>query len=85
MPMPLVAAHIDAMPHLIAEESLRAVERVAIGSGRVKRGTARAVTGRWQRLANEHRYVLARPSSRQEYRVQMAMSGIAVRTVKRDG
>lgn len=85
MPTPLLGAHIDAMPHLLAEESLRAVERVAIGGGRVKRGTARAVTGRWQRLANEHRYVLSRPRSRAEYRAQMAVHGVGVRMERLDG
>lgn len=85
MPTPLLSAYVDAMPRLMAEESLREAERIAVGGGHLKRGVARNISNRWRRQAGDRGPVLARPSSREGYRAQMAMAGVGVRMVKRDG
>ena len=53
----------------------------AVGSGTLKKGVGSRIAGRWEREANKTRAVL-RPKNPEMYRAQMAMVGIAVKTVK---
>lgn len=83
--MPLLNAYADQVARISAEESLQAAERVAVGSGSLKRGTARQLLSAWQRAAEQRRVVI-RPKSREMYDAQMRMSGIGVKRVpKADG
>lgn len=81
MPVLLLNAYAARLPALTAEEALLTVERVAAGSGTLRRGVARQLISTWQRAADRQRIVI-RPKSRDEYRAQMAMQGLAVRLVK---
>ena len=84
MPVPLLSAYIESLSRLTAEESLVAAERVAVGTGSLKRGQGKQIAGQWSRATGQTRHVL-RPSSKEAYRAQMAMAGIAVKAVKPDG
>lgn len=84
MPIPLLNAYADNLPRLTAEESLQAAERMAVGSGSLKKGKGKQIAGQWQRATGQTRQVL-RPSSKEAYVAQMAMSGIGVKLVKPDG
>jgi hypothetical protein len=85
MPAPLLTAYAEQLSRLSAEESLQAFERVAAGSGSLKRGVARQLVAAWQRATDRPRLVV-RPTSREMYDAQMAMAGIGIqREPKRDG
>lgn len=85
MPAPLLSAHAAQMRHLEAEEALQLAERVAVGSGTLRRWTAQRIVRDWQRAVDRPRAVL-RPRTREAYDAQMAVSGIAVKRVaKADG
>lgn len=82
MPVPLLNAYTEQLPGLMAEESLMAVERGLVASGRLKRGVARQLVGAWQRQTDRPQPVL-RPKTREAYDAQMGMAGIAVRRVRK--
>lgn len=86
MPTPLLNAYAEMLPRLIAEESLLTSERVAVGSGSLKRGQGRQIAQGWMRQTDRPRDVI-RPKSKEMYHAQMAMAGIGVKKVKvaRDG
>lgn len=84
MPVPLLSAYIDNLPRLTAEESLVAAERIAVGTGSLRKGQGKQIAGQWQRATGQTRQVL-KPSSKEAYRAQMAMAGIGVKLVKPDG
>ena len=84
MPSALLSAHVVEMPRLVAEESLQAAARVAVGSGTLKKGKASQLQRNWQRQTASRPPVI-RPASRDGYAVQMAGLGIGVRKVPRDG
>jgi hypothetical protein len=67
------------MPRLMAEESLLASARVAIGSGTADKDDARRIRKAWDHAANGDRPT---PAVKATPRDLMAM-GIGVRTVKR--
>lgn len=52
IPLYLLRPMIDAIPRLIAEESLIAVERAQVGSGQMKREDASKVLRAWQRITD---------------------------------
>lgn len=83
MPIPLLNAYAQKLPVLVAEDSLRAAERIAVGTGsfRDKHAGKRIAEG-WQRQANQHRVVI-RPKSKEMYAAQMAGMGIGVKSVKK--
>lgn len=85
MPTPLLNAFAENLPRISAEESLQAAERVAVGSGTLKKGVGPRIASGWQRQADQRRVVI-RPKSREMYQAQMAGLGIGVKTVpvKRD-
>ena len=84
MPVPLLNAYAENLSRLTAEESLVAAERVAVGTGSLKKGQGKRIAGQWSRRADQTRHVL-KPSSKEAYAAQMAMSGIGVKFVKPDG
>ena len=85
MPTPLLNQYTANLPRLTAEESLLMAERVAVGSGSLKKGKGRQIAGQWHRATGQTRHVL-RPKSREAYEAQMAMAGIGVKVpVKADG
>jgi hypothetical protein len=86
MPTPLLNAHAAQLPRISAAESLQAAERIAVGSGTLKKGVGRRITDGWQRQADQRRQVI-RPKSPEMYEAQMAGLGIGVKKVKvqRDG
>ena len=84
MPVPLLNEYVENLPRLTAEESLQAAERVAVGSGSLKKGKGRQIAGQWQRATGRTRHVL-KPSSKEAYVAQMAMQGIAVKKVRISG
>ena len=83
MPVPLLNQYVEALPSLTAEESLVAAERVAVGSGSLKKGLGKQIAGQWQRQTGRTRHVL-KPSTKEAYRAQMAIAGIGVKMVKPD-
>lgn len=86
MPTPLLNAYAEQMPRLVAEDSLRAAERIAVGSGTLKKGVGKRIADGWQKQAGQGRPVV-RPKSPEMYEAQMAGLGIGVKKVKveRDG
>lgn len=82
MPPAMLNAYIDALPRLTAEESLLASERVAVGSGSLKRFVARRIQSGWIRQADQRRPTM-RASGPAEYRAQMAAVGVALKLEKR--
>lgn len=84
MPTALLNAFVEQLPHLRAEESLRAAQEVAAGAGHLRRGERRRILQGWQREARQRVHVL-RATSADGYAGQMAISGIAVKKVKLDG
>lgn len=81
MPTPLLNAYAEQLPRISAAESLQAAERVAVGSGTLKKGVGRRIADGWQRQADQRRHVV-RPGNREMYQAQMAGLGIGVKTVK---
>lgn len=86
MPVPLLNAHAEKLPRLVAEESLREAERIAVGSGSLKKGVGSRITSGWLRQADQHRPAV-RATSKAVYRATMAGLGIGVKPTKvqRDG
>ena len=84
MPTPILNAYAEQLPRISAAESLQAAERVAVGTGSLKKGVGRRIADGWQRQAGKSRPVI-RPKSREMYDAQMAGLGIGVKRVKRDG
>lgn len=80
MPVPFLNAYADELPRLAAEESLLTAERVAVGSGSLKKGVGHRISDGWVRQTGQRRAVI-RPKSREMYRAQMAGLGIGVKTV----
>lgn len=78
MPTSVLNAYAEQLPRLSAEESLLAAQRVAVGSGSLKKGEGRRVAAGWERTAGQARPVL-RPKGRAEYEAHMAAAGIAVK------
>lgn len=83
MPPALLNAYIAALPRLTAEESLLAAERVAVGTGSLRRGQARRVAQAWQR-ATDQQTPRVRARGAAEYAAQMAGMGIGVKLTKVD-
>jgi len=65
------------MPRLLAEESLRMADRVAVGTGSLKRGSAAKIINRWRREAQAT--ARAKPISPD----RLAVMGVGIRTVPR--
>src|SRR5688500_3605156 len=84
MPTSLLNAYAEQLPRISAEESLQAAERIAVGSGTLKRGVDRRISDGWTRQAGQRRLVI-RPKSAQMYQAQMSALGIGVKLVKPDG
>lgn len=82
MPTSLLSAYVEQLPRISASESLQAAERIAVGTGSLKKGVGRRIASGWARQADHDRPVV-RPTSPESYRAQMAMVGIAVK--KADG
>lgn len=82
MPTPLLNAYAAGLPRLAAEESLMAAQRIAVGTGSLKKGEGRRIAEGWQRMADHHR-PLVKPADEAMYRAQMAGLGIGVRKVKK--
>jgi hypothetical protein len=51
MPMPILTAYIEALPRIQAQESLRAIRDLAVGSGTLKRGATQSMIGKLERQA----------------------------------
>ena len=86
MPTELLNEYAANLPRLTAEESLLAAERMAVGSGTLKKGKGRQIAEQWRRATGQTRHVL-RPSSEEMFTAQMGGLGIGVKKVKveRDG
>lgn len=84
MPAPLLNAYSEQLPRIVAEESLQVAQRVAVGSGTLKKGVGRRISETWTRQAGQRPSVV-RPKSREMYQAQMAGLGIGVKMVKPDG
>jgi hypothetical protein len=84
MPTPFLNAYADELPRISAEESLQAAERVAVGSGTLKKGVGRRIADGWQKQAGKSRPVM-RPKSKEMYQAQMAGLGIGVKSVPKVG
>lgn len=82
MPTLLLNAYAANLPRLAAEESLIAAQRVAVGTGSLKKGEGRRIAEDWQRLT-AHRRPVVRPKDEAMYRAQIAGMGIGVRKVKK--
>lgn len=78
----LLNAYSEQLPRLVAEESLQAAERMAVGSGSLKKGVGRRIASGWERATDRQRTVM-RPKGRAQYMAQMAGVGIAVKSVPR--
>lgn len=84
MPLPLLDAYAVNLPRLAAEESLTAAERIAVGTGSLRKGEGRRIAHAWQRAADQRAPVI-RPKGAAEYAAHMAAMGIGIRKVKPDG
>jgi hypothetical protein len=79
MPTPILNSYIEQLDPLTAEESLIAAERIAVGTGSLKKGAARRIAAGWQRRTDRH-VPRIRPSTAASYRAQLAGLGIGVMT-----
>lgn len=82
MPTPLLAAYIHEMPAIQAEQSLRRVTEVALGSGRVEQRESQRLMHEWQREARGGRQ---EPVKRQSFKAGLgglAAMGIPVKEVQ---
>jgi len=82
MPTPVLNAYAEQLPRLSAEESLLAANRIAVGSGTLKKGEGRRIASSWQRLVGEQR-VTVRSTGPAEYAAHMAALGIGVKKERR--
>lgn len=82
MPLLLLNAYAERLPRLTGEESLQFAERIAVGTGSLKKGEGRRIASGWQRMAEQHRPVV-RPKDEAMYRAQMAGMGIGIKKVKK--
>lgn len=78
MPTPILNAYAEQLPRLSAEESLMAANRVAVGSGSLKKGVGQRIAQGWQRAAGRSAPAL-RPKGPAEYAAHMAALGIGVK------
>lgn len=78
MPTPLLDAYASQVTPLHAEESLSAAERIAVGTGSLRKGMGRRIADGWSRQVDRERPKL-RPQSKAEYLAHAAAAGVAVR------
>ena len=81
LPVGLFRRYVEMLPRLIAEESLTAMQRVAMGSGNMKEQDAKRIGQSWERMANP------KPEAFQKTKADpaaMAAAGIKVKAVKRN-
>jgi hypothetical protein len=78
MPTPFLNAYAEQLPRLTAEESLMAANRVAVGSGSLKKGVGQRIAQGWQRSAGQGAPAI-RPKGPAEYAAHMASLGIGVK------
>lgn len=83
MPVPLLNAYVAELPRISAHESLLEAQRVAVGSGRMKRSERRRIVGSWQRLSDQARPAL-RPRTRAQAAAMAGQVGIRVVRVKKE-
>lgn len=82
MPIPLLNAYAEQLPQLVAEESLLAVTRVAVGTGSVRKGEGPRLMASWTRTAGQGQ-AAPRPKGPAEYAARMAVMGIGVKRTRR--
>jgi hypothetical protein len=82
MPTPFLNAYAEQLPRLTAEESLMAANRVAVGSGSLKKGVGQRIAQRWLHSAGQMAPAV-RPKGPAEYAAHMASLGIGVQKVKK--
>lgn len=78
MPTPILNAYAEQLPRLSAEESLLSANRIAVGTGSLKKGEGRRVVAGWSRQVDDRRSVV-RPKGPSEYAAHMAAMGIGVK------
>lgn len=78
MPLPVLEAHLDQIPPLVAEESLQSVERIAFGVGAMKEDDRTALLRQWRRDLDIR---AERPRDRASMRRMAAASGIGMTVV----
>ena len=78
MPLPLLSIHMEQMPAIKAEESMRIAEAVAVGNGSLKKAASRRITRDWQReVRQESKPAGPRPKpTKEQFQAQLAMMGI---------
>lgn len=78
MPYPLLAAHLDQMPRLLAAETLRAYEPAVVASNvGIKIDDAKKAIAAWQKAARPRRRHTA-PVSREQRLAAIEAMGIPV-------
>jgi hypothetical protein len=82
MPTPLLNAYAEQLPRLSAEESLLAANRIAVGTGSLRKGEGRRIAAGWQRAMGQ-RVPSVRPKGPGEYAAHMAGLGIGIKRVKK--
>jgi hypothetical protein len=82
MPAPLLNAYAAQLPGLVAEESLLAATRVAVGSGSLRKGEGRRLMATWSRTAGQG-HPAPRPKGPAEYAARMAVMGIGVKRTRK--
>lgn len=78
MPTPLLNSYAEMAPRLAAEESLLTAERIAVGTGSLRKGVGRRIAHGWERQADQRRIAI-RPKGPGEYAATMASVGIGVK------
>ena len=81
MPPALLNAHAEELPRLIAEESLIAAERTAVGTNSLRKGVGSRITSAWSKTANQRRPVI-RAKTAAEHEAHMRTLGIGVKRGK---
>ncbi len=81
MPPGLLNAFIDQIAPLRAEESLLTAERVAVGTGSLRKGVGRRITAGWERQTDRQRPKM-RARSREQYQALLAGVGIGVKPAR---
>ena len=52
LPVGIFGVYLNMLPRLVAEESMLAVQRVAMGSGTLEEQTAKRIRRAWDEMAN---------------------------------
>jgi ribose 5-phosphate isomerase len=80
-PRAVVRAHLLMLPRLQAEESLREVQRIGVGTGSLKAETIRTLLSGWARTSDNSQSEPVKRSRARRLKAFAAAAGVGIRKV----